>query len=391
MLDKLIFSEHLLISRSFNRWGDAPLVTSTLDIGAKERKLWTEILEFAIEEALKAEDLLPKVDNLIDSNGRSIKSKATPAKGSANALLAHMYAWKASLNKEDELWSKAEEQCTKVIESGDYFLADNPEEVCSSVLLGNGDEGVFEIDMHHHLDEIEPVKQGNPNSLAVFYATYPLRPEEENKAYLAPLLRGLRIYHGTVGKMFPADDLRREAYFYDHSDWYNDNAANLKVIDYNTGETIDTLATLHKWRVARLYTVGYSAGRFWNVDQNKVIWRLAGIYLLRAECRVRQGKDAEAISDLNEIRNRANAKAYLGNEGDLRYIIFKEREKELLLEGHRYFDVLRNDYWKTELSDEHAALTDQDIQDGAFYSPVHNFAFQDNPKMRQTAYWLKRF
>ena len=44
---------------------------------------------------------------------------------------------------------------------------------------------------------------------------------------------------------------------------------------------------------------------------------------------------AGAIEDLNTIRRRANAKLYSSSEygGDLRYAIFKEREKELLMEG----------------------------------------------------------
>ena len=63
-----------------------------------------------------------------------------------------------------------------------------------------------------------------------------------------------------------------------------------------------------------------------------------------------------AIADLNKIRDRAKAKRYSESEydGNLRYAIFKEREKELLMEGTRYFDVLRNGYIKrsfTEISE----------------------------------------
>ena len=84
----------------------------------------------------------------------------------------------------------------------------------------------------------------------------------------------------------------------------------------------------------------------------KVYWRLADIILLRAECRARQNNPA-AVDDLNRIRERAYGNRmhdYTTAEGDLRLAIFREREKELLFEDHRYYDVRRNgdDYVRQE-------------------------------------------
>ena len=133
------------------------------------------------------------------------------------------------------------------------------------------------------------------------------------------------------------------------------------------------------------------AGRFINFDCNKIWWRLADIYLLRAECRVRLNDRTGAIADLNAIRDRAKAKRYEETEynGDLRYAIFKEREKELLMEGTRYCDVLRNEYYKTELYGNFRNVSDQDVVDGVFFNALEDYVFQDNPLMRQNAYWLK--
>ncbi|MFR7878645.1 MAG: RagB/SusD family nutrient uptake outer membrane protein [Butyricimonas paravirosa] len=75
--------------------------------------------------------------------------------------------------------------------------------------------------------------------------------------------------------------------------------------------------------------------------------------------------------------------------GDLRYAIFKEREKELLMEGTRYCDVLRNEYYKTELYGNFRNVSDQDVVDGVFFNALEDYVFQDNPLMRQNAYWLK--
>ncbi|MFR7876013.1 MAG: RagB/SusD family nutrient uptake outer membrane protein [Butyricimonas paravirosa] len=127
------------------------------------------------------------------------------------------------------------------------------------------------------------------------------------------------------------------------------------------------------------------AGQFINFDQKKTWWRLADIYLLRAECRARLNDRAGAIADLNKIRNRAKAKRYNESEydGNLRYAIFKEREKELLMEGTRYFDVLRNGYYKTELYGNFRNVSDQDVVDGVFFNALESTLYWDNPLMRQ--------
>ena len=134
--------------------------------------------------------------------------------------------------------------------------------------------------------------------------------------------------------------------------------------------------------------------KFWsNINQNKIWWRLADIILLRAECRARLGGEyiAGAIEDLNTIRRRANAKLYSSSEygGDLRYAIFKEREKELLMEGYRYYDVIRNGYVRTELEEGFQKASDQDFIEGCFFNAIESGAFNKNTLMRQNSYWLR--
>ena len=132
--------------------------------------------------------------------------------------------------------------------------------------------------------------------------------------------------------------------------------------------------------------------RFINIDQNVVLWRLTDIILLRAECRAKLGKEG-ADTDLNRIRQRAQAPLYPSDydrEG-LLMAIFREREKELFCEGHRYYDVVRNGLWKTELPEAFSKLTEQDIKNGALYFPVTKDAFGgNNDLMIQTPFWLNR-
>ncbi|MFR7823726.1 MAG: RagB/SusD family nutrient uptake outer membrane protein [Odoribacter splanchnicus] len=70
--------------------------------------------------------------------------------------------------------------------------------------------------------------------------------------------------------------------------------------------------------------------------------------------------------------------------------IFKEREKELLLEECRYFDIIRNNYRKLELRGNYVTYDEQDFIDGAFWNAVSSSAFDRNTLMRQNTFWLKR-
>jgi len=71
------------------------------------------------------------------------------------------------------------------------------------------------------------------------------------------------------------------------------------------------------------------------------IFRLAEIYLIRAEARAQQGELSAALGDLNEIRNRAGLLPLQGlTKGELLEAILKERRVELFSElGHRFFDL----------------------------------------------------
>ena len=69
-------------------------------------------------------------------------------------------------------------------------------------------------------------------------------------------------------------------------------------------------------------------------------------------------------------------------------MIFRERERELIYEGTRFYDVVRNGYWKTELPEAFSRLTEDDIKNGALYFPVGSNAFFLNDLMLQNTYWL---
>lgn len=383
------------------KFGDCVIIGDEADLEPKAKSTWTEVTEYAIGLARKAVTLLPEYNKIKDSRGNAPRYKNVPCKGAANALLAHLCAWKAGgkyfaqpdqRNYDDiALWEEAEKACTAIIGSemgpatGVYRLAANPEEVCTSVLKGHSAEGIFELEYRAFWDEYRNNITGMSFTLTEMFAAIHHGWIVMSKTFGMGLdcIQQTRyhIYSATAKDMFPEGDLRRESYF-----WKLDSMSHDTLLFMTGG-----LAYPYGYRDILVNTSGDDIGKFKGWDYNTIFWRLADIHLLRAECRVRLGKETEAIADLNEIRKRANAKLYNASEygGDLRYAVFKEREKELLYEGQRYYDIIRNGYVRRELSGGFLQASEQDYIDGCFFYALHGACFSRNPLIRQNTWWHK--
>lgn len=358
-------------------WGDCPIILSTLDIQPKIKSTFDKVLDQAINDAKKAIEYLPAYKDLTDDSGAPSMRRDLISKEAAYALIGYIYAWKASLNNEPELYTLAIDAISEVLKQEAYYdLAANPNEVCDKVLEGGHHrESIFEVHMSWNDDPYS-----NQITPAYYLTGFPVAPilQEGDIATSRS-----RISNASVDKMYPKGDLRREAYFY-------------KTDEYRTEEWLMVtkgFAFPYKFRYAFISSSGYNEGAIIVLGNMKSVYRVADLLLLRAECYARTGtNDALAIADLNRVRQRSNASLYGVNTepGDLRYTIFKEREKELIWENHRYFDIIRNGYY-SEISEAYGKLTQNDIQRGAIYVPVGIDAFNDNPNMTQNAYWLSKF
>ena len=362
-------------------WGDAVITKGSLYTGKYAKSSAQQVIDTAIHYGVEAYKILPKYEQMRGIAGKTLTSKQYGCKGSAAAVLAHLYAWKGAMFDNQEALAKAEEWCSKLLDAeyatevGDsYQLAEDPEEVCTKTLVRCGKESLFEVEQNFY--EMTP----GYFLPATYMISYPVmknsKPEDIVDAYFG-------VYLSTVNRMFKQGDKRRYAYFYKADDPAEANSLGL--------------AYLNKWRYTYYMQSGNYEPYFVNMDCNKVLVRLADIVLLRAECRVKLGNHVGAVSDLNTIRERAGAALFPvvddgEGEDQLQLIVFREREKELFMEGQRYYDAIRNgnDYIRSELSEGFASLTDDDIANGAIYLPVPKTAFKDNDLMIQNRYWLSK-
>lgn len=382
------FVKGLMYYEIARRWGNAPITIDSEDDKPLARSEASVVLDTAIANALRAYNMLAKYDESVDVNGKII-SKYYAHKGAATALLANIYAWKGGVFDDMEAYKEAEKYCTLVIEKevGIYDLEETPEKLCLNKRMSC--ESVFEL-LNRNEDFGTGSTTGRYHTGINYHigenyglGGYPLNPNAvvgNNKMYSLYLLK-----NETVKEIWGEGDLRRQAYFWNFDEMCEEST------DITGG-----YAYPYFWRTP---TIDAYWSEMINVDGNRMFWRLADIYLLRAEARCRGGL-AGAEDDLNVVRDRAYGVKdqdtdhhYKPSEGDLQMAIFREREKELFFDGERYFDIIRNGYWRLPemISSTYASLTDADVKEGALYMPIPDSEMQRNNKMRRNPYWLARW
>lgn len=114
-----------------------------------------------------------------------------------------------------------------------------------------------------------------------------------------------------------------------------------------------------------------------------VFTRLEDITLLRAEALAVLGEKQGAIENLNVIRQLRKLKVYDETvNGDLLRAIFHERQRELMGEGHRWYDLVRYN----RLRPTNQKFTEL-INKNGIYWPLAPEILTQNSSLQQNAYW----
>ena len=383
-------------------WGDAPLAQPTESTEAVGKSPVDSLFAQALRAAEKAL-ILPTYDKLTDAYGDAVTSKQYASLGTVHTLMANIYAWMGGLYNKEEYWRKAEEHASLVIDGkvGTYKLELSVADMVKNTLgsVRNSNETIFSIAVNNQDDD--------RMAQVSFYSIYPGQvlinyPYTTNDFRDIEEPGQIQMLVTTVKKIFPeVADTRRKEYWKDLgkqvTQWEY-------IYDEDTWEVIDSVASsytdyafLNKWDEAYYSTdqsvIEHNDGiaPLLAMEGDRVVWRLADLILLRAECRARLQMPT-AKDDLDAIRVRAGLEKYTGDTDSevLREEIFHERERELFGEGQRYYDIVRNGYFREELSSVYTNLTDADVKDGALYLPVARNSFEKNTLMKQNNYWLWR-
>jgi len=267
-----------------NLFGEVPVVTS-LDFRINTRlprSSKDEVYQQILKDLKDAQNLLP-ADYSLSNNERT-----RPNKWAATALLARVYLYMGD-------YVNAELQATALINAtGQFSLIAN----INNVFLKNSMEAIWQL---------MPVRPNlNTNEGRYFILT-------SSPATVTP---GITISNGLLAAFEPGDNRKLN--------WIN---------KYVSGN--DT------WYYPYKYKIKTSTGTAFN--EYYTVFRLAEIFLIRAEARAQQNKFIEAIADINAIRQRAGLpNTTAGDKASTLLAIEQERRVELFAEwGHRWFDLKR--------------------------------------------------
>ncbi|WP_312185695.1 RagB/SusD family nutrient uptake outer membrane protein, partial [Sphingobacterium sp.] len=119
---------------------------------------------------------------------------------------------------------------------------------------------------------------------------------------------------------------------------------------------------------------------------NIIIFRFSDIKLLMAEGLAAIGKNSEAETILNEIRTQAGLPAYKSEE-PLIEAIFDERARELFLEGHRYYDLIRLYKHFNVYKFPESKMNQAQFNAKKYFWPFDPTLLAANPLLNQTSYW----
>lgn len=325
-------------------WGDVPIIDDNIieetDLTNYPRE--DEFLVLAKAQS-DCETALSHLDwECVDSNDRVVRANA----GAAWALLAHIYAWKGD-------YASCEMACKKITESGYYSFINR--ESYLDIFKGQSSESIFEIAQNSNTEA-----QAATSSIA------------------GKLLRDDYMTTRTETTVWPLDTMTlRQTLFNDANDLRRKNGFWEFSSDYPV--------------VLKYSNITYSSSDFALSMNNILIWRLAGITLLQAEAQAAQGKDSEARTTLNQIRDLAGLGESTATHDDLFEAIIDERGRELFLEGHRFFDLVRlakeKQVYKFGSTMGISKITERDFLKGKYKWPIQPSVIELNPLLVQTEFW----
>jgi len=302
-------------------FGDVPLVTKVLTVDefnlsrTPKSQVYAQI-EIDLGEAV----------NLLPAKGGVVAGKAT--KGAAQALLARAQMYQTLENPGK--WADVLANAEAVIGSNLYDLEPNFEDACT-IATENGKESVFEVQ-----HAVNMAGQGGDNGSSW---------TRGNEGTLQNTMTRGRA-NGGWGFNCPSKNLL------DSMKLLNDTRLSATIIQNGDSVlgvpySIDPSAYPMTGTQSRKYIESDKIPNMLNVSDgpsNLRIIRFADVLLMAAEAANQVTTDTARIyQHLNRVRRRAKMPIITEpyNRDKIRNLIWVERRMELAMEGHRFFDIVR--------------------------------------------------
>ncbi len=326
-----------------------------------------EIVDFLIED-LKA--IEPRA---ITEWSQEAYTKGRMTQNAIRCLIADMCLWQGR-------YAEAEEYCNRILTDGNAELSlVAPNNYNKGVFIdGNSSESIFELQFD----------RGNIPNYAVceFYGTSGGRGPQ----------RQIVAYDFTTTELWDETDERQYDFYY--ADVAGGTFPVKKFVSYRRENDIPS-----QIRESDYNDIGDNAG-----NTNWILYRLADVYLMKAEALTEQNKNlTEAFSLVKQVYDRANSASPEGLGGSysdqesMRQLVLDERQREFMFEGKRYFDLLRairkdpsrlqlilSTYLKPKYITLDQATVSSKLKDiDALYMPIKDTELKSNHQLVQNPFY----
>lgn len=318
--------------------------------------------------------------------GRRDYNKGRVTKAAVNAILADVYLW---AQRYDECIAASDE----VLSNSAYRLVDASLMLTQVFYLGNSTESIFELQFDDNIQPNNPVFNLYGNS------------QQEQGEFSFPATLAVDHINNLVGAFSP--------FIYKVSTEVVESEKDVRYLDFIRPYG----GKFHVFKyagLARQETVqGLSLYRYRNSTSNWILYRLSDVILMKAEALVQKGKAnpavaepafTEAVKLVNRTYLRSNPEnasdslrlANYPTPGDLEMLVLRERQRELMFEGKRWFDLVRFARREGSTGTLNTFLmyknpggttsTGAPVPD-AMYLPISQRELEANPKLEQNPFY----
>lgn len=348
---------YFLLVRNF---GAVPFYTEAYNAVPLPRTNMVDILKFIesdLQDMLSRDpgaDILPWVRTA--ASDRGVKA----SRAAVLALKMHVNMWLAGFDS-----TNAQTYYQNTVEAGRELVENNggsysllPLTQTSAIFRGASAESIFDIAQGvNYSSGNEAFRKEAVFSNNVMYSCF--SNQSNAKLYYT---------YDFMVKAYPPEVADSRVSMWFDANAYSQSQTNKEIVKF---KNVDTYGSNN--------TVTSNSG-------NQIVFRFADAILLYAEALAETGNDSEACAQVNKIRRRANAQECNLSGADLKDFIYWERVRELIGEGHYFYDLVRT----AKICDNKYAfntITRGAFNQGAWTWPISRSALDNNTKIELNLYW----
>jgi hypothetical protein len=350
-----VFTRNLSYLYICKLYGDAIYYTEAYHNKALARSPQVEVLNNCIADMLKAKDDLPT--RYTESSLLGLR----PTRASAVALLIHLNMWAAAWDNGDKLhyYETVLDLARELETYTDYQVLPKTTENTKMIFKGRSAENLFGILQDYNYGE-------SFDQFAIysfFFSHYPYRGNiQKTNSHMT-------YDKEYIEKLYPIAEADNRRVL-----WFENYSADNPTFQFK--------------KYINTYSVGTGTTVTMNSDDSAIIFRMSDIILLAAEAAAELEDNDVALGYLNQVRAAAGAPAINSSGSTLKDDIYKERCRELIGEGHFYFDLVRTK--RVVLSEfSKSVMSVGAFNSGAWTWPliISSEEQSANPNLRGNNYW----